>query len=85
MQTVKGSASAYVAGRRKGEQMKPYDALGIAIHSSQPTEVERVANEIRDWLNERAERGYSFVCTICSVYAAVVIMERKHNPAEHGD
>ena len=68
-------------------QMKPYDTLGIALHSGQPVEVDRIAKEIRDWLNERAERGYTFVgaLSLCTAYAAVVIVEQKRDPLEHGD
>jgi hypothetical protein len=63
-----------------------YDVLGIPLGSSQPSEVQRVADELRHWLNERHERGYTFVCGIAGIYSTIVIVcQQEHDPMEHGD
>ena len=67
-------------------EMKPIDTLGIPVHNSSPTDVTRIADEIRDWLNERYERGYRFLCIASCPYSTIIVVERQeHDPQEHGD
>lgn len=66
--------------------MPKYDTMGIAMHSSEPAEVRRIADAIREWLNERHERGYDFVYAISGLHSAVIVAKRRsHDPQEHGD
>ena len=65
-----------------GQMVKPYDTLGIAIHTSREDEVVRVADEVRNWLNERQERGYQFVCAISGLYATILVVRRDHDDSD---
>jgi len=66
--------------------MKQIDTLGIPLNCNSRAEVERLADDIADWLNERYERGYKLVCSVGCLYSAILIIERGgHDPLEHGD
>ena len=67
--------------------MKPIDTLGLRLNCNSRAEAEQLAEDVRDWLNERYERGYRLSHILGCLYSAVLIVERpvEHDPLEHGD
>ena len=61
----------------------PYDCLGIQLASINPTEIRRIAEAVRQWLDNRERDGYTFVCGVGNLHAALIVVHRQSVETGH--